>query len=272
MYYVYVMIDPASGIPFYVGKGTKRKGVSMRWVRHIREARIWAGTQKVSNLMKIQTIKNILSAGQEPSCAVVFETSKESDALIEEKRLISLHGRIIDGTGCLTNLIEGGSGFHNYTEQMKAIRSLRNSGSNNPMYGKHHSIESKQKIGSSRKKYITDGHFTPTKHTEEHKQRLRDSNPGGKATAKQIYQIDGLTGEVIQIWPSARQAALSVGSRLGNITHCANTNKHQRVKSYFWRWVGDLDVQHGKLTNIIELVCHNNKPPNPYGRKGKPTN
>ncbi len=252
-FYVYSISDPISKQPFYIGKGTFKRGISRRWVSHIREAEKWTPGTRVTNTNKTKMIKEILNVGLVPLCQVIFESKVETDVLLEEQRLISLYGRIVDGTGILTNLIEGGSGFRNYTEQMKTVRSLLNKGSNNPMFGKNHSKLSKEKIRKARLEKIRTGKIIPTKHTEEWKQHLRENNPGGQATSKQIYQID-VFGNIIKTWRSSRHAGISLNIKTWrNISHAANKTKTHTVGGFYWRWVGDSDIVKEKLANIIEL-------------------
>lgn len=91
-------------------------------------------------------------------------------------------------------------------------------------------------------------------HTEEHKQSLREYNPGGIATSKSIHQICPKTGRVIRTWDSTRQAGMSLGIKCWrNISACANKHKGRVVGSYYWRWVGDSDVVNSVLVEYQSL-------------------
>jgi len=91
-------------------------------------------------------------------------------------------------------------------------------------------------------------------HTEEHKQKLRENNPGGKATSKSVYQIDPITGKIIGQWPSTRQAGLGLGIRVWrNISHSANKHKGRIVGGFYWRWIDDPDILNGVLVNVSSL-------------------
>ena len=127
----------------------------------------------------------------------------------------------------------------------------------------------KTRISETKRRKLASGEIVPIKHTAEWKQKLRQNNPGGKATAKPIYQI-GTDGEVVNVWESARRAATSLDINLGNISGCAGRNKQRRTGGYFWRWVGDPKVIDDKLTDIHELLNHLQQPHNPHGVKGKP--
>lgn len=230
-YYIYEIIDPRDNNVFYIGKGTHRPGTSRRWVKHIREGETYYPGKRVSNIQKVKIINEIISSGNQPVCRIVFETNTEQHAFIKEKELITKYGRLINNTGCLTNLIEGGSGFHNYTEQMKEVRKIRNSGSNNPMFRRKHSSQSKEKMSISSQKYLKEN--GPYRHTEGWKQKLRENNPGGKATSKRVYQIDD-NGDIIKEWNSTRQAGKILGIKTWrNISVAANKHKGRRVGGYF---------------------------------------
>ncbi len=91
-------------------------------------------------------------------------------------------------------------------------------------------------------------------HSEEHKQSLREHNPGGLATSKSIYQIDATTGKVINTWSSTRQAGLSLGIKSWrNVSNSANHYKHRTVGGYYWRWTTDKDIADMTLKGIEEL-------------------
>ncbi len=154
-----------------------------------------------------------------PTRAAAFKFEKE--LLTEE---------LLQDPMCL-NLIEGGIGYaHEYNETCRS------------------------RISLTRKIRIANGKIIPTKHSEEHKQKLREHNPGGEATAKPIYQIDGSTGDVIKEWKSMRQAGLELNIKSWrNISTAANKNKIQTVGGFYWRWVRDPEVSNNKLTNIEEL-------------------
>lgn len=98
MFYVYVYKDPTSKEIFYVGKGSKR-----RYKKHLYET--WNNTTNKLRLAKITSIRN---KGQEPIVEFVEQNLQEEEALILESFLINQHGKIIDNTGSLTNIADGG--------------------------------------------------------------------------------------------------------------------------------------------------------------------
>lgn len=92
MFYVYKLIDPRDGKPFYVGKGKGK-----RYSHHEKEAK--AGSKHE----KCERIREILEAGLQVAHEIVKEFEKEQDAYDYEEKIIAeigLHN--------LTNIVKGG--------------------------------------------------------------------------------------------------------------------------------------------------------------------
>ncbi len=161
VYYVYFLIDPITGKPFYVGKGCKK-----RMYEHVNNAqrdRIPNG----SNIELRNKIKKILSE-RNVKYKKVFETDNETKAYNKEKELIAEIG-----LENLCNLTSGGEGGgipndetrrkiseaqigkknHRYGKKLsketkkKMSESLRSE--NHPMFGKHHTSETKIKMSKA---------------------------------------------------------------------------------------------------------------------------
>jgi hypothetical protein len=252
-FYVYELWDPIKNEPFYVGKGTRRRYYN-RVEEHLKQAVGRIKIKKGSNGHKINRIRHILSLGSTPIIKIVFETPDEAQAFDKEKELIKLYGRRDLNTGSLTNLTEGGDGQAGriYTEAQKQKISLRVRGVGNPMFGKTHTPEVKNRISALKK-------LRPVyKHTEEWKQYLRSGNSSLKRTylarSKPIYQID-FSGHIIKLWPSASVATKKLGYPTNtNICSCAlNKNKELTYKGYYWIYEKDAAVVEGKLLNIDTL-------------------
>lgn len=92
-YYVYKLIDPRNGAPFYVGKGQGRRA----W-QHQRE--VEAGLCG-GNARKVSKIREILISGHDVEVEIVADYDLESDALDHEFRLV-------DQNPTLTNVMPGG--------------------------------------------------------------------------------------------------------------------------------------------------------------------
>ena len=94
-YYVYLLMDPRTDLPFYVGKG-----IGNRVKHHYRDSCV------VDNPHKTHKIKRLKALGYQPKWTIIFETQSEQEALEEETRNIIKWGRKgIDKGGLLTNIM-----------------------------------------------------------------------------------------------------------------------------------------------------------------------
>ncbi len=112
-FYVYHLVDPRSGLPFYVGKG---KG--SRLFQHLRDVskhRVPNGNTYLSN-----KIKKILSEGLTIKCIKIAENLSEKEALDTEVAEIKRYG--MRGVGVLCNLTEGGDGVSGYKKTPEQIK------------------------------------------------------------------------------------------------------------------------------------------------------
>lgn len=252
-FYVYILINPLNQLPFYVGKGSRA-----RCLDHFREII----TKTAKNKHKANTIKKILQQSEDVIIDIVFVTEDEQECFTKEKELIKQYGRRDAKTGILTNQTDGGEGGTGFlpSAQLRKQWSKQRQGKGNGMFGKHHTEETRKKIAIARIEQVNKGNIVPTKHTEQHKQKMRDNNPGGKATSKPIYQIS-TEGNIIKLWPSMRQAGVSLSiTSWRNISVVANKKRPQLVGGFYWRWEGDDDIVDGKLTtiNTLELIRNDN--------------
>lgn len=94
---VYILYDPRTNKPFYVGKGKKYR-VSSATIN----------VNQTGNTLKKLFLEEIKKEGMTPVVEIVAEYYSETDALEHEQRLIKEYGRIIKGTGILANYSEGG--------------------------------------------------------------------------------------------------------------------------------------------------------------------
>lgn len=243
-FYTYLLINPISKKPFYVGKGKDQ-----RYLSHFKEAITGKGTNK----HKINTIKKILAADKEVIIEMIYVSDNEAKCFAKEVELIKQHGRRSNKSGILTNLTDGGEGVSGADFSKANRKSMV--GEKNPMFGKPRSREVREKISETRRKKLASGEIIPTKHTEAHKQKLRENNAGGKATAKEIYQVDD-EGKVVNKWPSSREAGLSLGlvKSWHNISLYANHYPKWRVGKFYWRWVDQVEVRNGKIVGFQESI------------------
>jgi hypothetical protein len=98
MFYVYGLFNPITNQLFYVGKGTKANN---RHKDHLTERR---GKE---NRLRWKQICDIRKQNLEPVIQILIDNiENETIAYNEETRLIKKHGKIIDGTGILTNILD----------------------------------------------------------------------------------------------------------------------------------------------------------------------
>lgn len=101
-YYVYILIDPRNGEPFYVGKGKDDRAHthSKRYEKY--------------NKLKDGIIKKISEEGLEVVVLIKDQNLEEKDALILEQQPIKEIGRRDLGLGPLANMTDGGDGCLGY--------------------------------------------------------------------------------------------------------------------------------------------------------------
>ena len=138
-YYAYLYIDPITDIPFYVGKGKGKRA----YVLHNH------------NKLVIGKIRNLNNLSLQHFVELVPATC-ELSAYWLERMLIAAYGRKDIKTGSLFNHSDGGEGnalfgerngryndhrnweqlYGDKAKNLKETMSIKNTGINNPMYGK----------------------------------------------------------------------------------------------------------------------------------------
>jgi hypothetical protein len=216
MYEIYALVDPRTGLPFYVGKG---KIGNERPSDHLSRRR------GLENRLRWKQICDIRKEGLEPIIEILVSNIEDEDAAyLQEAALIKKHGRIIDGSGILTNVLEDGrppswKGRVKSTEHRQKLSlahkgkkvsketiekilqsKIANGTLKSGMEGKNHSEESKDKMrrahlgktmsdeSSLKKSLATKGR----KWSEERRQAcIEGAKPGPKS----------------KVWSEARRAA-----------------------------------------------------------------
>lgn len=102
-YYTYVLIDPRTSQPFYVGKGCNN-----RCKVHEYDAMSKKDGTYIHNQPLHQFIRHLVAEGQKPIIEKVSFGVTSAMALKKEKELVKLYGRKVDGRGLLLNLSRGG--------------------------------------------------------------------------------------------------------------------------------------------------------------------
>ncbi len=184
-YYIYGLIDPRNDLPFYIGKGTinpKRRGVKYRRVQEHLDGTDTHNQFKTKVLNKI-----LLEHGNVPS--IIYNTFEDENVCLDlEKELIRKYGRRDLGTGCLTNLTDGGEGF---TGRVKSPEERKKISDSRKLYyqthpanfkGCKHTEETKKIMSEIQKELapITSLRSRGRRHTPETKEKLRQINLGRK--------------------------------------------------------------------------------------------
>lgn len=177
-YYVYELLDPRSGLCFYVGKGTDDRAF---W--HEKKVQNGGGT---GNPHKDSLIKQILSESYRVTVKIVRDDLSSDDAFALEAVLIEQYGLRSEG-GALTNLKPGGKGgCPKWSEERKAYFSELMKG-NTINTGRVQSSEEKEKRRQSLVRAYESGKRIPTdkqlvalnqtgrKRSEETKEKIRQN-------------------------------------------------------------------------------------------------
>lgn len=111
-WYVYLLCDPDTQQPFYVGKGT-----GDRIDQHEKDL----DEKFLGNPAKKWIIRNILAQGKQILKQKVAKFNSEQEAYAHERELIALYGP------CLTNIMPGYEGFRENTERLeKKMQNIQN--------------------------------------------------------------------------------------------------------------------------------------------------
>ena len=160
-FYTYVWLRE-DGSPYYVGKGKGVRG----FISH----------------------GHSVHRPVDPKRIIVREWDYENDAYEDEKRLISIYGRISNATGCLRNLTDGGRGNGSgYRHTMEARLKIAEAGR-----GRKFSAKSRQKISAAHigrhfsrehrlalsRSHIGNTSHLGIKHSEETKRRVSEMFSG----------------------------------------------------------------------------------------------
>jgi hypothetical protein len=171
MYYVYVLINPITNSPFYVGKG-KDDRASIHTIANKKG-------RHTENPYKDNVIKQILSEGKEPVIEYVFWSESEEEAYAHEEQLIRSYGRKMYDGGILTNLCLGNNPPHNpWTEERRAHHRQLMLG-NQINKGRALSSDEKAKRSQSLKKAYETGRRTIT---DEQRLIISETHKGKKIT------------------------------------------------------------------------------------------
>jgi len=238
-YYVYFLIDPRNSQVFYVGKGCGN-----RYNHHLYEAR--KHRSKQHNIMKCDIINDILRAGLSMKITKIEENLSECDALKIESDHIKKFGRLIDGSGILTNIVSEDRirpgvfrKISQYTldgELIKVFDSIIEASENTGIA--YDSLQhccskyifknkTKRSIGGYRWSYFGE---LPTEYKTPEQLNYQRKKPICK------YTKDGI---LLKIYKSAQDAYLETNIHYSHISMCCNKRKRKMAGGYCWCFLGE---------------------------------
>lgn len=113
MYYVYMLLDPDTNIPFYIGKGMGKR------------ARTHTCPSSLALISyKNSKIKEILSRNKTPIISYYLLDVSEETAFTCERALIAKYGRKDIGLGVLCNLTDGGDGSSGAVHSKESVAAM----------------------------------------------------------------------------------------------------------------------------------------------------
>ena len=185
---------------------------------------------------------------------ILIENLSQQEANILEIDLIKKYNTTDEQYGY--NLASGGNSP--IMNEMARIHCVENhadvSGENNPMYGKHHSEETKEKIRKTKEKYIGKNAVRyGAILSDETKRKISNSNKGkiiseetrkkiSLANSKPVYQIDPVNKKIVREYISATEAARLTNIQYSQINACCNdVPKYNKAGGFIWMFCEDYD-------------------------------
>lgn len=279
-FYVYVYLDPRKmgeyiynefkfdAEPFYVGKGSGyRCNVGIK------------DDKNYKFKLKHNKIKSIFRSGFIPIIIKIYEDLTEDESLNLETFVIKSIGKLIEGTGPLVNITDGGDGMSGYKHsenwRSKISKPVLQYNLDLELIGEYNSIKdaslctgiSKQNIGACvNGKYKKSGgyiwkykdpkdklqghlssEFKMPNHTEDTKLKI------GKSNSKKVLQYD-LCGNFLMEWDSIKKASDHHKIAESNISSCCS-GTYKSAGGYIWRYGGksiDQKIEVEKFKKIIQ--------------------
>ena len=205
------------------------------------------------NNLKNSIIKKIRSEGLEVIPFIYRDGLSNDEALSLERSLIAKYGRRDLKEGILSNLTDGGDGAWRTKISDETRQKMRDrmTGAGSPTYGVGHTKEAREKMSLGQKARVAKGLIT--RHSDEHKQRLRENNKGGLATRKQAVKLT-LGGQIVETYESLTSLATELGMAKGACLAYVVKDGSIPRDGFFYRYTGSLDITSSGIANAETLI------------------
>ena len=153
---------------------------------------------------------------------IIGQFEDKQEALNIEEMFIWLFDSTNDGY----NISTYDRNSYKRTDETRRKNSESMTGEKNPMYGKHHSEETKKRISEAK----TGKHFS-----EESKKKMSEAQTGNHNRPQtQVLQYSK-SGEFIAEYPSIKEAGRQTGCNRGNICNCCK-GERKSCGGFIWKY------------------------------------
>lgn len=229
-YYVYLLIDPRTSQPFYVGKGCDD-----RMLIHEQEVVRNYNTKRKPHHYRIQ---EILECGLQVVYDKVLLNVTEEQALIKERELIAKYGRVNIGTGILLNLTSGG---HRGGAIEKPISQYTLEG--DWVADFISAKDASAKVSGANRSYITQVCKGKRKSAGGFLWAYKDApKPTFSKKYHRAVQQRGLNGILIAEYRSLTEAQNRTGVELHNISECCR-GRSKTAGGYVWCYINQFSCE-----------------------------
>ena len=259
-FYTYQLIDPRTNKPFYIGKGT-----GDRMNQHMIEAR--GCRDKWTNKIKCQIINSIENLGRKVIVEKIQDNVSEDEAYDMEIALILQYGKIIDGSGILSNIADGGQGGNGIG---KPVQSYTTTGA---LIQSFKTLKEAARIVGVHKSTICAALNGRTTMAGGYRWGY-NGEPPNMAQNKNFTSVDqyDILGVFVKSFSSVTEAAAEVKTTYTSIIDCCRgAPYHTTSPGFRWAYSGELPVplpinfKHQSRNRKLHSFNTNNELVNVYG-------